>query len=133
MASSCRDREAPGFAENFVAEVGAQALGRVQIDLSLEELAQLVLEGDEAEARGAPRLELDEHVDVALRREVIAEDAPEQREADDAVAPEELGDTIGGNVDRELGHRETIRLGFDSGSVGLPTLDVSAGVSGAAR
>ncbi len=64
-------------------------------------------EAAEAEhARRAPRLKLDKHIDIALGREVVAEDAAKEREAQNAVTPAEVGDLLFREVDAVDDHAQ---------------------------
>jgi hypothetical protein len=61
------------------------------------------LHGEEGEARAVTGLELDEHVHVALGREVVPQDRPEEGETPDMVTPAEVGDRL--SIERDLhGH-----------------------------
>ena len=62
----------------------------MQVDLASEELTELALQSDELK-KADPGIggELDQHVDVALRAEVLAQDGTKEGEAPDAAAPAE--------------------------------------------
>jgi hypothetical protein len=67
-----------GFREHLFTEVAAQESWRVQVHLPAEEAAELFLDGKEAQPRNMSGLELDEHVHVAIRTEIVPENRAEQ-------------------------------------------------------
>lgn len=90
---SCRDMERNSLAEDLIAKVRAERLGRFQVHIAAKNSAQLFFHPDEVkEAGDCLRLELHENVDVALEREVIAQHRPEKRELPDVIPPAEVGD-----------------------------------------
>lgn len=64
----------------------------MKVYLASDEFCELLFESDEGEARSLPRLEFDEHVDIAVRAEVISQDGAKKREALHGIAPAEGGD-----------------------------------------
>src|SRR5690349_960459 len=97
--ASCRDILNFGLAQGFIAEVVAQEPRCVQVDAASENPRELILHGEEGETRRAPREELDEHVDIAVRPEIVAQDRSEERELPDAVTAAESSDFLA--VDRD--------------------------------
>src|SRR5450830_752894 len=79
-----------GGVDDALTEEMAEAGRRVQIDLAPEELTEFALQIDELkEADARVGGELDEHVDVALGAEVVAQHGSEEGEATDAAAAAE--------------------------------------------
>jgi hypothetical protein len=72
----------------------------VQIHGPIKQPAQLLLHPEEPESRRPSGLELDQHVDVAARAEVVAQCGPENGEPTNAVLSAELGQSI--LIDRHL-------------------------------
>ena len=68
----------------------------VQVNLSTQQQARkVILDLRQGEVRVfLPRLELHEHVDVALGPEVVAENGPEQGQPADVALPTERGDPL---------------------------------------
>src|SRR6266849_10601542 len=87
-----------GFGLHALTEVGTEPLQGVEIDLAPKEIRQLLLHAEERETRNVVRIELDQHVDVTVRAEVVAQDRPEQRELTDVVATAEVRDLVLGNI-----------------------------------
>jgi len=84
-----------GTAKYAFLQAAKQALGADQIDFaSAEQLRKLLLDRDDLPPRGAAGLELDQHVDIAVRTEVIAQYGSKQREPPDAVPPTECGQRL---------------------------------------
>src|SRR3990172_5348885 len=52
-----------------------------------QDLREFRLQVEEAEPRRVPRFKVDEHVNVALRLKIFAEDRPEQGQPPDVVTP----------------------------------------------
>lgn len=64
--------------------------------MAADELRKLDLHsGERNEPRNVVRVELDQHVDVAVGREVVSEDGPEQRQTVDVVLTAEAFDLLG--------------------------------------
>lgn len=84
--------------------MAAETLGRVQINLSAQHDRQRVLQLDEfEEPHSRLRLELDQHIHVAVRAEVVAQGRAEQRQLANVVALAEGGEVGGGNGEMD-GH-----------------------------
>jgi hypothetical protein len=62
----------------------------VQIDRPPHQFGQFILQGKKGEPRYVARLKLDQHIHIALRAEVIAQDRAEQRQLADVVATTEI-------------------------------------------
>jgi hypothetical protein len=92
------------LADDGVAEVRTEEAGRLEIDATAYDFSEFVLQAEEAEARRATRLEFDQHVDVTVRPEVVAQHRAEERQLADAVAAAELGEAAA--IDGEL-HRHS--------------------------
>jgi hypothetical protein len=91
--------------EDAGADPAVQRRALDEIDLaSPEQLPQLRLGVQDGADRPVARLEVDQHVDVAPRPKVVAEDRAEQGEPPDAVAPGKLGELVLGNVQIGDGH-----------------------------
>lgn len=56
---------------------------------ALQQPRELALDGDEIKSRNVAGLELDEHVDVAVRTEVVPKNGAKSREPSDMVASAE--------------------------------------------
>jgi len=67
-----------GVAYDGIADVLAERGRGVQVDTTAKQRRQLVLDGDERIARDVVRFELDEHVNVAVGAEIIAQHRSEQ-------------------------------------------------------
>jgi hypothetical protein len=78
MSESRRLIESIGLGEYLVTEVGAQKTGRIQVDAAPQNLGELILHPEERQPGDMVRLELDQHVDIAVGTEVVAEHRPEQ-------------------------------------------------------
>jgi hypothetical protein len=76
-SGSCCDINVAGVEQDAVAEVAAERRARIQIDAPAQEGRQLFLQTEEGEARRAAILELDQHVHIAFRSEVVPEDRAE--------------------------------------------------------
>ena len=75
--SSLRDKLDLGFGYHFLTEVAAEKSLGPQVDVASDDLAQLVLHADHVdEGDLGLRCELHQHVHVALRTEVGAQDRP---------------------------------------------------------
>jgi hypothetical protein len=85
--------------------MGAQEAGRVQVHPAAEEHGELVLEGEEAEARNVAFLELHEDVHVARRSEVVTESGAEEGEPADVVPAAELGEFFVRDLEGGARHR----------------------------
>jgi len=72
----------------------------MQVDLPTQEGREVVLEVHQRETGNVPGLELDEHVDVAVRSEVVAENRAKEGESPDVVAATEIGQALA--IDRDL-------------------------------
>jgi len=62
-----------GFFEYFVSEGRTEEAGRIQIYGSAEDVGEFPLNPEKRQTWCEPRLELYEHVNVTLRREIFAE------------------------------------------------------------
>jgi len=76
----------------------------MQVDFAPEHRRELVLYIDECKPRNMTGLELDEHVDVAGRSEIVAQHRAEQGEASDMPSTAELGDPL--RIDCNPGRHE---------------------------
>ena len=68
---------------------------------ALQKRRELALDADEVEAGNVAGLKLHEHVDVAVRAEIVSQDRAEQRESGDVVSPAKDRDGIA--IDGEVG------------------------------
>src|SRR5450759_838641 len=74
--------------EDFVPKVTAQIARRAQVHFSAQHPAKLALHLHDAEQTGNMlKLELDQHIDVAVGSKAVREDGPEEREFADVVLP----------------------------------------------
>src|SRR5918911_200318 len=90
-----------GLTYDRVPELRTQRRRGVQVHAPAEECGQLVLQGDEGEAGHMPGLELDQHVEIAVRAEVVgAQHRAEQGQPADMVLLTEAGE-------RPVIHRDT--------------------------
>lgn len=95
-----------------------KCLRHVQIDLPAEKDGEVIFDLRQREVRvPLVGLELDEHVDVAIRPEVATKHRTEQREPADMVLSAEVGDALPGNVDACVahGHGAIFKLSLESG------------------
>ena len=93
--SSLRDKLDLGFGYHFLTEVAAEKSLGPQVDVASDDLAQLVLHADHVdEGDLGLRCELHQHVHVALRTKVGAQDGPEEGEAPDGIAAAKRGDAL---------------------------------------
>src|SRR5436190_4934822 len=92
--SLSRDILIDGLAKDFVAKVRAQRTWGVQVDAATDELRQFVLDADERESRRSSGLEFDQHVDVAIGCEVLAQYGTKQRESSDRMRSANLGQAL---------------------------------------
>ena len=72
---------------NLLPEIGAEKRWRIQVDRPSEDRRELVLHGKEGQPRNMSGLEFDQHVDVALRAKIIAQDRAEECEPCDMMPP----------------------------------------------
>src|SRR5690625_3349234 len=90
-------------AESMLSEDVVRALldrsARVEIDLSSQDLAEFLLEHEEPETGRPTRLELDHHVHIARRPEIVPQSRTEQLQPLDPVPAAELGDRRLGDSD----------------------------------
>jgi hypothetical protein len=79
--------------EHLVAKVWAEVLGRPQIYFApAQDRRHLPLHRSEREESGrVSSLKLDEHVNIALRMEIFAQDGAEERETTDVMTAAEVG------------------------------------------
>ena len=80
------------FLQHLVTEVLAQRVRRVQVHAASQDPRQLLLHREEGESRGLSWLELDQDIDVAVRREVITQDRTEERQRRGYSVPRAGGD-----------------------------------------
>src|SRR6266536_1368102 len=78
------------FGEDVITEERADKSGRIQIDPTPQDRGELILHGEEGEAGNVVWLELDEHVNGAVRAEVIPQHRAEQRQSSDVVPSAEV-------------------------------------------
>jgi hypothetical protein len=76
----------------------------MQVHCSPEQPAKLVLHGEEAQPRRSLRSELNEHVDVAIRAEVVAQGRAEDGQAANTVLPAEFCESL--TINRHLERHE---------------------------
>ena len=92
--------------EDLVAEMLREFSRRAKIDLTPEDHGEFVLHMSHIEeVRRAARLELDENINIALRCEIIAENAAEKRQPRDAVAMAETRDSVQRDVKSSRKHK----------------------------
>src|ERR1700731_2566573 len=63
-----------------VAEVFAEKCRSVQIDLPAQNFGEFVFKAEKIQPRHEIGLKIDEHVHIAARPEIVAQDRPEQRQ-----------------------------------------------------
>src|SRR5437867_13093487 len=97
--SSRRDIHVLRFGQDFIPKILAPLLRRPEVDPAAEDLCELLLDVEESEAEPCARLELDEHVDIAVGPEVIAQDGTEQGETPNVTSAAKLGEAFTRNVD----------------------------------
>src|SRR6266508_377622 len=103
--SSSSDIERLGLAQHLVPNEWMQGLRHVEIHLAPQEAGELLLDLRQGEVRiSVLGLELDEHVDVAVGSEVVAEDRAEQGQPADVVPPAKLGDALLRYLDARAAH-----------------------------
>jgi hypothetical protein len=90
--SSCSAKLNLGLLQNPIAEVRAQARGRVEINAAAEEPCEFFLQRDEPEARHVPRLEFDQHINIGLGAKVLAQHGAEERQPPDMMTPAECAE-----------------------------------------
>ena len=80
-----------------------QGLGRHEVNpATAEEAGQFPLDADETKSGHMGGIELNKHVDVALREEIVPQHRTKQRQSPDVVAPAECGDSLA--IERQMGH-----------------------------
>jgi len=98
--------EHPCTGDDLVAEMLREFTRRAKIDLMPEDRGEFVLHMSHIEeVRRAARLELDENINIALRREIVAENAAEKRQPRDAVALAEARDSVQRDVKSSRKHK----------------------------
>src|SRR5258708_2643247 len=103
-----RRAEDRGFEDAIPASLDAGTLA--QIDRPSEYLSQLLLHMDQAEQRPRSALfERHNHIHIALRPEVVAHDAAEKRKLCDLPLAAEVAKFFFVVVDRDVGHRSSLR------------------------
>jgi hypothetical protein len=98
----------------------------VQVHLSTPEVRKIIFDLRQREVRvSLLRLELDEHVDVAVRPEVVAEHGTEQGQPLAMTLPAEVGNAIPRNLDAGTVHGVgmVLRLSIPGSSMILTALD----------
>ena len=90
--SSWRDIDVLGLPENLITKISTEESRRVEINPSAQHFRQLDLHAEKRETGRFTLLELDQHVDVAVRAKVVAQHRAEQRQTPDMVALAQLGD-----------------------------------------
>src|SRR5713101_5038440 len=86
MSPSSRDILDLGLGQDPAAEIGAQKTRSVQVNLAPEDLRQLSFQREEPQSRYVARLELDQHVNVAIRPKVVAKNRAEERKPANMIA-----------------------------------------------
>jgi len=84
-AGSRRDILIFGFREHLAAEVAADGRRSVEVDGPIEQSAQFFLHPEEPEPRRPSRLELNQHVHVAVGTEIVAQCGPEHGKPTNAI------------------------------------------------
>ena len=79
-----------GLLLDFVAEIGAEEVRRLQVDLSAQQIGKLRLHGEEGESRRATWLEFHEHVHIAFGVKRIAYNRAEKRQLANVMAAAEV-------------------------------------------
>jgi hypothetical protein len=92
--SSCWAIQRYRFVENLIPEIGTQTGRCVQVHFSSQQSRQFLFHREEGQPRDVAALELNEHVDVAIRPEVSAEDRAEERELANVMTPAEIGNLL---------------------------------------
>src|SRR5712691_3651489 len=85
-----------------------QRFGDVEVDPASQKISELFFELRQREVRITPvRLELDQHVDVAVGPEIVTKHGAEQRQPPDVMAPAEVGDPFAWNFDARAARRHS--------------------------
>src|SRR5438552_7768574 len=92
--SSRLDIQVLCFGQHLVAKVLTELVRRLQISAPAQDVGELFLHREVGEAGGLALLELDKHIYVAIRREVVAEYRAEKGQAANMMAPAEVDDAI---------------------------------------
>ena len=93
------------LSKDLVTEVAGEIRRSPQVDGASEDLRKLHLHTSERdEARCLARQELDQHIDVAARRKILAKHAAKQAEPRDRVPPTEVGDLGNRRLDGQRHH-----------------------------
>src|SRR5438874_2452050 len=87
------------FRQHSFAHMWAYELRRVQVNPATEDFRKLLLHREERKPRRAARLELDQHVHVAVVTKVIAQHRAEEGQPADVVLSAEVGDLFPVNGD----------------------------------
>src|SRR2546423_1759037 len=90
------------FRQHSFADVRTHELRRIQVNPPTEDFRKLLLYREERKPRHAPRLELDQHVHVAVGTKVIAQHRAEEGQPADVVLSAEVGDLF--TVNRDANH-----------------------------
>src|SRR5215469_9287082 len=101
---SWRDILNLGLGKYSIAEVTAQEPRCVEIDGSAQDSRQLVLHREKFEAGSVSRLELHDHIHVAVRQKVFAQNRPEERELSNMIAPAEVANALRWNFYLRASH-----------------------------
>jgi len=85
---------------HLVAEIAGELTGSLQVNLPADQIAQVGLNsGDAEQGRRPVRQEFHQHIHIAVGAEIIPQNASEERQARDTVAPTELGDRVVREID----------------------------------
>lgn len=104
-SSNSRGMEHPCTGKDLVAEMIREFSRRAKIDLMPEDRGKFVLHMSQIkEVRRTARMELDENNNIALRREVFAENAAKERQLREVVVMAEARDSVQRDVVTSQNH-----------------------------
>jgi hypothetical protein len=101
---SWRDILNLGLGQCTVAEVSAQKGWSVQIDLPSQNFGELALKAEKIQARYEIGLKFYEHVHIAARLEIVAQDRPEQRQLPYVMPAAKLRNAVSRNFYSRASH-----------------------------
>lgn len=79
------------FVEYLLTEQRTQETDGIQVYRPIEYLCELSLHPKESQTGSVAGLELDQHVHITVRREILSNDRTEEREASDSMPATEVG------------------------------------------
>jgi hypothetical protein len=99
-----------GISEDLVAEVAAQKSGRIEINSSAKNGRQFVLHSEEVQAGNVSGLEFHDHIYVAVRLKIIAQDRTEKREPADVMTAAKGTNAFRGYFNLRAFHRNVWQI-----------------------